>query len=419
MKRFLLAILPAIALLSACDKSNTGTTIQFDTPGNLQISYEGTTDSVFYTITNPVEGGELHPSASDGWITGYDTSVDGILYFTVEENPTQELRSTILTLSYIYDGGEASAQLNIIQDASRVTVFEATYAHGSYYGDQYSTPGMRYYTWLAENPAQGNTLGAGKNYCLDLYCEEPADKSRIAAAPGTYTMSSSHEAGTMGMECRLVEGEGWDAVVTYFASGTLIIAEEGDGYSYKGEFTDSLGNVHRISYTGPVSLYDATNPYMSTLTEDYDLQLDGASMDSYYFGTFYNDATNNWTGTIAPASGNGDAFQIDLCAPLASDFEAGFPTGTFTINETMGANTSIAGFQDPNSGTSIGTWYYEMVNKAMGTRVAPIVSGTLTIGKEGTAYTLTLDGQDDAGNKITASWSGTINSMDMSDNSSL
>ena len=158
---------------------------------------------------------------------------------------------------------------------------------------------------------------------------------------------------------------------------------------------------------------------MSTLIEDYDLQLDGASMYSYYFGTYYNDATNNWTGTIAPASGNGDAFQIDLCAPLASDFEAGFPTGTFTINETMGANTSIAGFQDPNSGTSIGTWYYEMVNKAMGTRVAPIVSGTLTIGKEGTAYTLTLDGQDDAGNKITASWSGTINSMDMSDNSSL
>ena len=140
-------------------------------------------------------------------------------------------------------------------------------------------------------------------------------------------------------------------------------------------------------------------------TRDYELQTDGASLIAYYFGQYYGETTSNWSGTLVPANGNGDAFQFDLCAPLSFDFEAGFPTGTFSINESLAENTSLNGFNDV-TGADIGTWYLEWSNYNRTDRAAPIVSGTIDISKDGDVYTLELDGKDDAGNSITAHWSG-------------
>lgn len=413
MKRFLLAILPAIALLSACDKSNTGTTIQFDTPGNLQVPFTSGTDSVSYTISNPVSGGTVEPKANDSWITDFDTSVDGILYFTIEENPEKEARSTILTLTYTYAGGNTSAQINVIQDASNATIFEASYAGGFYYGDQYSES-MRYYTWLTENPLQGNGLGSGINYCFDIYSSAPEDMNAIAPAPGTYTFNATTEEGTFGSkESRLVNGSNGET--TYFKEGTLTITKEGNAYHYAADLIDSTGVLHRISYTGNVSLINTSSPYVSTLTDDYELKLDGAELYAYYFGQYYGASTNNWSGTLVPAGGNGDAFQFDLCAPLAFDFEAGFPTGTFAINDSLEENTSLNGFNDITN-ANIGTWYFEWSNYEKTSKVAPLISGNIKISKEGNVYTMSLIGEDDAGNRITASWSGEANCTDQTGN---
>ena len=147
-----------LVLLNACDNAESpvdesqAPSISFtDVIGNLQISFLAGTESIAYTITNPVADGKLIPSASDSWITGYDTSTEGLLYFTVEENPAKEARSAILTLTYAYNGGNTSAQINVIQEASNAIVFEATYADGYYYGNQYTDNSMRYYTWLTEN----------------------------------------------------------------------------------------------------------------------------------------------------------------------------------------------------------------------------------------------------------------------------
>lgn len=415
MKRFLLAILPAIALLSACDKSDTATTIQFDTPGNLQIPFTSGIDSVFYTISHPVSGGTVDANANESWITDFDTSVDGILYFTVEENHEKEIRSAILTLTYTYAGGNTSAQINVIQDASNAIVFEASYAGGFYYGDLYSE-GMRYYTWLTENPLQGNGLGTGINYCFDIYADEPENMGRIAAEPGTYTFDSSTStaAGTFGArESRMVDGSNGNT--TYFKEGTLTITREGDEYHYFAELKDSTGQVHRISYTGNVSLINTSSPYVSTLTDDYELELDGAELYAYYFGQYYGASTNNWSGTLVPAGGNGDAFQFDLCAPLAFDFEAGFPTGTFAINDSLEENTSLNGFNDITN-ANVGTWYFEWSNYEKTNKVAPLISGNIKISKEGDMYTMSLIGEDDAGNRITASWSGEANCTDQTGN---
>lgn len=409
MNKLFLAILPFLILICACDKtesSSGNTTIQFNTTGNLQIPFIAGTDSVSYTISDPVADGKLVPSASEDWITGYNTSTEGILYFDVEENPAKEPRSAILSLTYTYNGGETSTQVNVIQDASNAIIFEASYVGGFYYADLYSEGSMRYYTWLTENPLQGNGLGAGINYCFDIYADAPENMSSIAAAPATYELdpSTSTAQWTLGArETRLVNGE--TAETTYFKEGSLTITKEGNTYHYAAEMIDSSGTIHRISYTGNVSLINSSNPYTSTLTEDYELQTDGASLIAYYFGQYYGETTSNWSGTLVPANGNGDAFQFDLCAPLSFDFGAGFPTGTFSINESLAENTSLNGFNDV-TGADIGTWYLEWSNYNRTDRAAPIVSGTIDISKDGDVYTLELDGKDDAGNSITAHWSG-------------
>ena len=418
MKRIIVfSTILALVLLNACDNAESpvdesqAPSISFtDVIGNLQISFLAGTESIAYTITNPVADGKLIPSASDSWITGYDTSTEGLLYFTVEENPAKEARSAILTLTYAYNGGNTSAQINVIQEASNAIVFEATYADGYYYGNQYTDNSMRYYTWLTENPLQGDALGAGISYCFDIYADAPTDMDAIAPAPGTYTLSASTSIGTFGSrESRLYDGDTGEMI--YFTEGVLIITQDGDRYHYAAELTDTAGVLHRITYTGPVSLYDTTNPYTSVLDGDYEMDLDGATLYAYYFGTYYNNLTANWSGTVVPAGGNGDAFQFDLCAPLSYDFAAGLPTGDFVIDGSMEEYTSLYGYKDVFS-SAVGTWYYEMTNHGMSDRVAPIVSGTISISKEGMSYSLILDGKDDIGNTVTASWSGNVNSID-------
>lgn len=414
-KKFFMPIVLILALsVSACKKNGSGdaASIRFVSNGNLIIPYTETTDTLYYEVNNPADGAEIKPEAESDWITGLDASVEGALIFTALENPLKETRSTIITVNYLYDGGQASAQINVIQDPSNAIVYEAACASGFYYGDTYGTPGMRYYTWLSDSPVQGSGLGEGTNYCLDIFAGEPENMQAIAAAPGTYTFSSSGQEGTLGSNnCRLVDGTTGET--TAFRSGTLVITKEGDGYHYEAKLTDSSGVEHRVTYTGEVSLFDTTNPYVSTLDGDYEVQLDGAGLYSYFYGTYYNDYTMNWSGTIAHNSGNGDAIQFDLCAPLSFDYEAGFPTGTFNIDGTMGEYTTINGFQD-NTGMAIGTWYYEMKNQNMGTRVAPLVSGTLEIKKNGAEYSLELDAKDDAGNKVTANWTGAVYTSDQS-----
>ena len=87
--------------------------------------------------------------------------------------------------------------------------------------------------------------------------------------------------------------------------------------------------------------------------------------------------------------------------------------GTFSINESLAENTSLNGFNDV-TGADIGTWYLEWSNYNRTDRAAPIVSGTIDISKDGDVYTLSLDGKDDAGNSITAHWSGTPDCYDRS-----
>lgn len=429
-KLFLFLPLYAVVFLFfiSCNKNETGSTPEENAPaitisgtGNVILAYDDISASVNYTVTNPVEGAVLYPEADAEWISGYDTSIDGTVSFSVTENNTGESRNTILTLRYAYDGGETMAQVNIIQKASGYKyIMEVPYVFGYYYGNRQSA-NYKYNLWLAENPMDENlvSVGNGFSYCFDIYsASEPEDMNTMAPPAGVYTLSENNEAGTFGIANSRVINKTANGISTaYFTEGTLTITQDGDQYIYEAIVTDTNGDKHKVTYKGTVSLKDFTEgTYLSTLTEDYQADLSDATFSAYYYGDYYMKGNTNWFITVSPlpASKDGDFFQLNICSPASSNMETGITPGRYEIMDAYYYDFStLMGFVV--SGTKYGSWFWVLDNGQQSNLIAPLVSGYVDISVEGETYTIEINANDDAIpiNTITAKWSGTITMQDL------
>lgn len=397
------------------------TTISITEQGNITIPFNARTATIHYTITNPVEGGTIKPEASVEWISDIDTSVEGSVSLSVEENTTTESRSVILTLRYEYEGceEEIEAQINLIQEACPYTyIKELPLSYGYYYGT--ITGGSpNYYLSLAESPMENNIIGDGFTYILDIYSDEPEDMNAIAPAVGTYTLSETFEAGTLhplNSSVRIKTSDGTTS--SNFTEGTLVISRDGDQYNYEAVLTDTNGEIHHISYTGPVALTDfSQGDFTSTLREDYVADLTGASCSALYYGDTYGGTsgipTSNWYISLSNLP-NGDHFQLDICAPPTSNTETGITPGTYLLLDCdYGELTALKGFTV--NGTKYGSWFWVYENAAQVDPIAPLDSGSITISRDNDTYTITIRAFDDNpdSNSITATWTGQIEITDM------
>lgn len=410
------AVFAAFAMALSCNTEKGGNNdepvISFTQAGNVNIPFYGGDASVEYTVTNPVENATLEMDVQGAdWISGVDTSVEGIVSFSVAENGANEPRSILLTLKYIYDGGEAMAQINLIQDANNLSKdVELSYAGGYYYGYRIGTTDcVMYYVWLTENPISGGYLGSGDNYAFAIFAAEPEDMTTLAPPAGTYTFSTSYESGTFEAENSMyVNGD--DGSEINFTEGTLVITRDGDQYTYTALVTDGNGDQHRVVYTGPVSLEDnSSEPTYSTLTGDYEADLTGASCTAFYYGDYYQTGTTNYTVQIMPKAG-GDALLIDILCPSSSNMETGLTAGEYSIDNTMQENTLVAGYY--SSDYLMGTWYAEVnsSNQVVG-QMAPLTSGSFRITDNGDGtLTMVMEAKDDLNpaNTVTASWTGQV-----------
>ena len=119
----LLLSFAAAALVLSCEKKeetpNTSDTpggtpsISITEQGNFSIAFDAASSSIHYTVTNPVEGGQVIPEASADWITELDTSVEGTVTILTEENTDTVSRNAILTLRYEYEGCEEDIKAQI------------------------------------------------------------------------------------------------------------------------------------------------------------------------------------------------------------------------------------------------------------------------------------------------------------------
>lgn len=69
-------------------------------PSSVEVSGKGGEVSVKYNISNPVAGERIEGSTDAKWISGIDTSVEGIITFNVSLNYTEQTRTTEISFSY-------------------------------------------------------------------------------------------------------------------------------------------------------------------------------------------------------------------------------------------------------------------------------------------------------------------------------
>lgn len=420
MKKSLFASLCVAALLLAvsCEsKSGSNPQITINQEGFLELPFEASPVEVSYTVTDPVDGATVEADFQGvDWISDINTSVDGVVTFNVSEN-SGDSRSAVMTLSYVYDGGSAQAQINIIQNATDYKYsLDASYATGYYFGDIYNTPGMRYYIWFTENlPNEDGALAQGLNYCLDIFSSAPVNLEAIAPADGIYVISDSYYPGTLnggngGSRMAVVNPDN-SAEEIYFQECMLNITHEGDQYTIEAYMTDENGDGHRLTYTGPIALTNAS--YYSTLEEDYEINLDNATASAVYYGDYYGNGTSNYVLSLVTRS---EVVTFEILAPATSDAQS-IDAGTYNMANTGAPFTFLPGYL--SAGSLYQSWYYSIGSDGAATSpYSPLVGGYFEISKDGNGnYTISLHVEDDSTietHVITGSWTGNIIIEDIS-----
>ncbi|MCD8206532.1 MAG: hypothetical protein LUD72_01190 [Bacteroidales bacterium] len=115
-------------------------------PTAVVAEAEGGQYSFGYTVENPADDGSVSCKVEEDWVSDFDYSTDGTIGFTVGGNDGEELRSTVITVTYSFgDGNELSQEVTVVQDHTSATGDEnwlsgviGTYtAYGRIDGDGY------------------------------------------------------------------------------------------------------------------------------------------------------------------------------------------------------------------------------------------------------------------------------------------
>lgn len=87
------------------DDPTSGGSVEFTllSDGEMQFPCQGGSDTIFYELKNAAADGYLDISPKDGWVGSFDTSVEGQIVFTVNENTEAEERTCTLRVSYVYN----------------------------------------------------------------------------------------------------------------------------------------------------------------------------------------------------------------------------------------------------------------------------------------------------------------------------
>lgn len=423
--RYAAAVLAFLAVAACGEKVNTGD----DTSApvleivdeTVSVPFEGGACTISYTLSNPADGAIVWAGSEDGWIGGFTYPESGKVAFNVEPNLSYEERTGMVVLEYRVSGsGAVKDSVPVVQQPNAYDrIFEASSIVGQYYGDMYNEGGgiMNYYVSLTDLPYSdaGNAVPGSTYYVFDIYTSAvPENKEKIAVPEGTYVLGDASDGTFAEGNSRWfvfdATGEGY-AENAIFTSGTLTVSKDGSGYRYEAELVDGYGNTHLVTYSGSVQLVDYS-PVMSTLTSDYQADMEGAICDGEYYGEYFGTGTANWTIYIyQQGSLTGDYLKLELLTDPSFTPETGFPEGTYHDSRDYSMNTYISGYS--SYAYTIGSWLF--VDGFSGG--APLTDGTIDIVANGDGtYTITLDCIDnlDQPNRITAEWTGVPVLMDAS-----
>lgn len=250
-----------------------------------------------------------------------------------------------------------------------------------------------------------------------------APYSATVLQSGTYTINANHSEGTLtpgeefnyagweyrpqGTYCRVI---GMTDTYGFATGGTIEVERSGNQYTMTFNLTTNNGKTITGSYSGTISINDGTEkPVISQLEEDRLVDLSHIARGKMtYSGEWYQNGMNNWTIYVRDESIDDiDGMIFDFNMPPLGFLPEGIPTGTYELSSVAAENTMVPGFINTYLA---GTWYIWANHNGTYGKMAPITTGSLTIGKEGDIWTLDFEMWDDArpAHKISGHWSGPI-----------
>lgn len=86
------------------------------TDNKLAFTSEGGSQTIEYTVSNPVEGAKMTAEADQDWITNINSETDGVVSFDVQANTNAESRTAVIRLVYEYGDASVSAEVSATQE---------------------------------------------------------------------------------------------------------------------------------------------------------------------------------------------------------------------------------------------------------------------------------------------------------------
>lgn len=305
-------------------------------------------------------------------------------------------------------------------------VLEAAYFGGEYYGDYYSPGVGNYFIHFSDKGFSdaGYALPEAVYYTLDLYGDyyggEEVD--RLPLPEGTYRldMENSFTNGTFSVaysKFTRSDADGQFVEEHQFEAGELVVTatqavlkvtiagvEHTVTFDGKADVADKRSATGEDVGGGDDDSGDVEVPEdeLSTLTEDYEVDLSDHMLIYCAYGDYYATGINNYTFAIWPNEYVGDFIQFDVMTSATDD---ALFSGVFDCGDETSEYSFLRGYiaVEGDSGYMNGSWYY----KDDGVTMAPFVGGELEVEcrADGTA-SVEFAVLDDKGNTISGSWSG-------------
>lgn len=188
------------------------------------------------------------------------------------------------------------------------------------------------------------------------------------------------------------------------SDGEMKVSGEPGNYTVECSFVTAEGYSVECSYNGALEVTGFPGPY-STLTDDYTLDLEGASGSAQFWGDYYGNGTGNWIVVLESAT---DVVQLELITEEV-DFNAGLASAVYTpsvdpVNPAPGEY--VTGYLDGDY--LMGTNYMDTLEGLI-VGCAPAVSGDLSITNNGDdTYTISFAFTDDLGHVWDGEWTGVL-----------
>lgn len=430
MKKYLLLLLVALVpVLSGCEKKPDVNTIlpEIDLGKlvNLPVPMEGGETVVEYRIENPVEGGTVLAKPVESWIGGFNYDTPGRIVFNVDENTTDEDRSSIVTIVYTYGENESvTAQINVIQ-ASYDYVTDCGFMSGTYYGTRYGVDGEHnYYTILSDMEYDGGAMPGGSYYAFDLYnASAPENQDNPLPAAGTYVLGEPGSTADMtfapdNTEALRTSADGEDVFDVGFTEGTLTISYDGGVMLAEASLTDEDGMRHYLTYAGTPEYDNASGGSGGDAVLDRDIDMEASQGAAVYVSgeegglmevqLTFTDMEVDFFGYVVPP---GSILNVDVF--MHYDESGNIATGKYAL---VGSDVSMPEAMSIYPGEYLD---YMGVTMAMGTYVTYIdesenvleglvVDGEMTISGQPGSYAVTCTFTTAEGYSVECSYNGAL-----------